>query len=102
SAMHRFDAPGEHIVEAHLADDALPLDNRRWLSVPVRASVRVLCIGGRPNETRHVALSLAPNKSRTQHIDVGEASESRLLDEELTDFDGLVLANIGRVSRAEA
>src|SRR5262245_4700008 len=102
SVAHRFAAPGEHMVEVHLADDALPLDNRRWLSVPVRSAIRVLCIGGRTSETRHIALALAPQKSEARHLEVLEAPESRLLDDELTDFDALIVANVGRLSRAEA
>jgi hypothetical protein len=102
SVVHRFDAPGEHVIEVHLADDGLPLDNRRWLSVPVRKAVRVLCIGGRPSETRLIALALAPQKSEAQHIEVVKAPESRLLEDELADFDGLVVSNLGRLSRSEA
>jgi hypothetical protein len=102
SFPHRFAAPGEHLVEVHLADDGLPLDNRRWLSVPVREAVRVLCVGGRPNETRHVALALAPDAGEARHIDVVEAPESRLLEGELSDFDALIIANVGRLSRVEA
>jgi hypothetical protein len=102
SAKHRFDVPGEHTVEVHLADDGLPLDNRRWLSVPVREKVRVLCIGGRPSETRSVALALAPDKAASQSIDVVEAPERQLLDADLAQFDCLVICNVGRFGRDEA
>jgi len=97
---HRFDSPGDHVVEVHLADDGLPLDNRRWMSVPVRESIRVLCIGGRPAETRHLAL--APQKLATQSLDVVEGPESRLIEDDLAQFDCLVVCNIGRFSRDEA
>jgi von Willebrand factor type A domain/Aerotolerance regulator N-terminal len=99
---HRFDAPGEHIVELHLRDDALPLDNRRWLSVPVRDVIRVLCVGGRPSDTKHISLALAPRKELTQAIKVVEAPESRLLDADLSEFDCLFICNIGRFNRSEA
>ncbi len=102
AATYRFDVPGEHMVEVHLADDALPLDNRRWLSVPVRETIRVLCVGGRPGETRHLALALAPRKQAAGPLEIVEAPESRLLEGDLTQFDCLVLANIGRFSRDEA
>src|SRR5205807_1957139 len=97
------DSAGEHVLEVHLADDALPLDNRRWLSVPVRYAVRVLLIGGRPNETRQAALALAPQRSPgTNYIEVTEAAESRLLDQDLAQFEALVLCNVSRFTRAEA
>jgi hypothetical protein len=81
SAPYRFASPGEHVVEAHLADDFLPLDNHRWLSVPVRSAVRVLLIGGRPDETRQAALALSPQRSPgTNTIEATEGAESRLLE----------------------
>ena len=62
---HRFDTPGEHVVEVRLADDALPLDNHRWLSVPVRESDPRAVPSARParrNATR--ALALEPRKQQ--------------------------------------
>jgi hypothetical protein len=102
ATTHRFDAPGEHVVEVRLADDALPLDNRRWLSVPVREAVRVLAVGGRPGETRHVALALNPRRQPAGSIEVTEAPESALVETELAQFDCVILSNIGRFSREEA
>lgn len=102
AVTHRFDVPGEHMVEIHLADDALSVDNRRWLSVPVRERIRVLAVGGRPGETRHIALALAPRKQAAGPLEITEAPESRLLEGDLTQFDCIVLGNIGRFSRDEA
>jgi hypothetical protein len=102
SVSHRFDAPGEHTIEAHLADDALALDNRRWLSVPVRDSIRVLCIGGRPAETKHLAIALAPQAQSLRSIEVSEAPESRLVESDLAPFDCVAVCNVGRFSLAEA
>jgi hypothetical protein len=102
ATTHRFDSPGEHVVEVHLADDALPLDNRRWLSVPVRETIRVLCIGGRPGDTKHLALALAPQKQASQAIEVIEGPESQLVDGDLTRFEALFVCNIGRFSKDEA
>jgi aerotolerance regulator-like protein/VWA domain-containing protein len=102
AVTHRFDGSGEHVVEAHLADDALPLDNRRWLSVPVRKAIRALCIGSRPGETMHLALALAPRKQSGQSIEVVQALESRLMEGDLDQFDCLLTCNIGRISRDEA
>jgi len=102
AATHRFELPGEHIVEVHLADDALGIDNRRWLSVPVREAIRVLAIGGRPGETRHIALALAPQKQSAGPLEITQAPESRLLEGDLTQFDCVILCNVGRFGRDEA
>jgi hypothetical protein len=100
SATHRFDTPGEHVVEVRLAEDSLPLDNRRWLSVPTREAIRVLLVGGRPAETQHLALALNPQPQRGA-IDVTQAPESALVETDLASFDCLMLANVGRFSREE-
>lgn len=102
SVAHRFDTPGEHIVEVHLADDALPLDNRRWLSVPVRDAVRILCVGGRPEATRHLALALQPRQETGGPFEIVEAPESRLVEGELGQFNCVFLCNVGRISPDEA
>lgn len=102
SVMHRFDVPGDHLVEVHLADDDLPLDNRRWLSVAVRDKVRVLCIGGRPPDARSIALALSSHSRSSGRIEITEASESRLLEDDLMRFDCIVLSNVARFSKAEA
>lgn len=102
STTHRFDTPGEHVVEVHLLDDALPIDNRRWLSVPVREAVRVLAVAGRPGEARYVALALNPRPQDRGAIEVTEVAESALVETDLTPFDCVVLCNVGRFSREEA
>lgn len=102
SVTHRFDTPGEHAIEVHLADDSLPLDNRRWASVPVREKVRVLCVGGRPEETRHLALALQPQRETSGSFEIVEASESRLVEGDLATFDCVFLCNVGRISPDEA
>jgi hypothetical protein len=102
TASYRFDAPGEHVVEAHLADDALALDNRRWLVVPVREAIRVLLVGGVPADTRNLAIALAPERQTARPIEVVETLESRLAESDLAKFDCVILSNIGRFSRDEA
>lgn len=102
AAEHRFDTPGDHVVEVRLADDALPLDNRRWLCVPVKGALRVLAIGGRPGETDHLALALAPRKQAGGQFEIVQASESHLLESDLHQFDCVVLCNIGRFNQDEA
>ena len=98
----RFERAAEHVVEVQLAEDQLPLDNHRWLSVPVREAIRVLCVYGRPGETRHIALALEPRETDRPRVRVAEVGESAILETELAQFDCIVLANIGRFSRDEA
>ncbi len=40
--------PGEHWVCVELLSDGLSVDNRRWLVLPVRDSLRILLVDGRP------------------------------------------------------
>jgi hypothetical protein len=102
AVAHRWLDAGDHEIEVRLAEDDLPLDNRRHLIVPVRDAEQVLMLGGRPGETRHLAAALAPRRGSAEAIRVVEASESRLLEGRLEEADCLVLANIGRFSREEA
>lgn len=102
SLTHTFDAPGEHQVEARLGDDALPLDNHRWLSVPVRQAVEVLCVEGREGAARHLALALEPGRTSTPRVRPLVRLENALLEQDLSRFDCVALCNVGRFSREEA
>ncbi|MCA9219192.1 MAG: hypothetical protein KDA71_02630, partial [Planctomycetales bacterium] len=99
---HRFDTPGEHEVEVRSADDALNVDNHRWLSVPVRESIRVLCIDGKPDASRYVALALEPRRNEQARVRVDQRPETALLETDLTQYDCVVLCNVGRFGRDEA
>ena len=63
---HLFDTPGDHVAEVRLGGDLLDVDNHRWLSVPVKEHVRVLCVNGKPGSgpmtgaTDYLALALDP------------------------------------------
>lgn len=102
SFEHRFTLPGEHSVEARLSDDALAVDNRRWLSVPVRETIRVLAIEGRPGAARHLALALQPETSDRPRVRVETRGENTLAETDLSSFDCVLLANVARFSREEA
>lgn len=99
---YKFETAGEHVVEGRLTGDRLALDNHRWLSVPVRESIRVLCIHGKPGETKYVALALEPRKDNKPRIRVEQAPESMLLEADLKQYDCIFLCNVGRFSRDEA
>lgn len=99
---HRFDSPGEHVIEARLADDPLPLDNSRWLSLPVRESLRVLCVAGKNQAARHVAYALQPLESERPAIRAEVQPESALLETDLHQYDCVFLCNVGRFGSDEA
>jgi hypothetical protein len=99
---YTFQTPGEHQIEARLDDDALPVDDRRWLSVPVRDTIDVLCIEGRPDAARFVAYALQPGDSARSRIQAHVRLESALLEEDLAEYDCVFLCNVSRFSREEA
>ena len=43
---YRFEAPGDHTMEIRVEGDSLDVDNHRWLAVPVKQYVHVLCVDG--------------------------------------------------------
>ena len=108
---HTFRAAGEVRVEVHLQDDALPVDNRRWLAVPVRDELSVLLVDGTPSgrdrdsATYYVSRALDPSTLddtsgtfiRPQIINEGELPSVRL-----TDYDVVVLCNVGLLTEPEA
>lgn len=91
---HRFASPGDHAIEIRLPDDALRVDNQRWISVPVRDALRALCVYSRPNETRFVALALEPETSSTARVRVEEAADNVLLEKDLSPYDAVFLVNL--------
>ena len=102
SFTHTFESPGEHVVEARLDDDPLPLDNRRWLSVPVREALEVLCIEGREGAARYLAYALEPARVETPRVRPVVRLENALLEQTLHRFDGVALCNVRRFTREEA
>lgn len=99
---HRFQSPGEHAVEVRAADDRLKIDNSRWLVVPVREEVRVLCIAGRPGAAKYVSDALNPNPSGDAPIRPLIVSEGDVADIELSDFDCIFVCNVAQFTVGEA
>jgi hypothetical protein len=101
SFAYRFELPGEHLVEARINPDALEIDDRRWLSLPVRAQVRVLCVQGTPNAAKYLAVALSPGDAVGGSIVPEVVAENALLERELGDYDCVWLCNVGRIDREE-
>jgi hypothetical protein len=103
---HPFETPGEHSVEVRLGDDPLLVDNHRWLSVPVRESIRVLCVRGKQGAAEHLAYALSPTQSASQsaapRVKPEVVVESLLLELDLSSYDAIFLSNVGRFGRDEA
>jgi len=99
---HRFSLPGDHTIEIRLADDALHVDNRRFLSVPVREALRALCIYSRPGETRYVALALDPEKSPAVRVRVEESPDTAILEKDLTQYDAVFLVNLPQLDAEQS
>jgi hypothetical protein len=99
---HQFETPGEHDVEVRLAADRLPVDNRRFLSLPVRESIRALCVEGRAGSARLIAYGLDPFKSPRPHVRWEIVSETALLERDLDEYDCVFLCNVGRFGPDDA
>jgi len=107
---YRFETPGDHVLEARAEGDALEVDNHRWLVIPVRQAIRVLCVDGRPSgdplggTTGFLTTALAPLAGRSDHspVEVDVAAESALLERDLGIYDCVFLSDVARFTASEA
>jgi hypothetical protein len=107
---YRFESPGDHALEVRLQSDQLDIDNHRYLSVPVKPAVQVLCVDGRPSgdplrgATGYLATALSPpgetSGQAAVHVDV--VPESGLLEAELAHYDCIFLADVAQFTANEA
>ncbi len=105
-----FATAGDHVVELTMDSDALPLDDRRWLVVPVRESLNVLLVDGSfrsepfQAETDYLAQAPAPmegSPGQPGMIRSEVVSESQLAHRDLTTYDVVALCNVAQFSPAE-
>ena len=96
---HRFDSAGEHTVELRCDDDALAVDNHRWLAVFLAQQFDVLCVRGKKNAARFVHFALQSGQPRIQSRTV---SELELLGGNLDRYDCIFLCNLGRMGAEES
>ena len=99
--QYRFRTVGEHQLRIELPPDCLLIDNECWRCVPVRDSVNVLCVGGKPGAARSLALAIEPRRI-DPIISVELAAEYELLERTLDEFDVVFLCNVGRIGADEA
>jgi len=107
---HTFPNAGDHLIEVQLDADALKLDDRRRLAVPVREQVSVLLVDGHfksepfQAETDYLAVALSPESTSTGAASVIRTEvvpEGQLSRRELTPYDAVVLCNIAQFNEAE-
>lgn len=105
---HRFESPGDHVLEVRAGGDFLEIDNHRWIAVPVKDSFRVLCVDGRSSAaapdaaTRYLALALSPRKQEDSWVRPEVVEESRLPELALDRYECVFLANVAQFTAAEA
>lgn len=103
-----FLRPGDETVVIETAPDALPIDNRRHLTVNVSSAVRVLIVNGRPStdpyddEVDLLATALRPEGAVFSGIEPTVIEDVQLDATDLSSFHAVVLANVYRVSDAAA
>jgi hypothetical protein len=106
---YRFDGAGDHVLEVRTQGDSLDIDNHRWLVVPVKASIPVLCVDGRPSgtesggATRYLALALSPQAPGSRSVVRAEVvAENRLQELSLGRYDCIFLADVAQFTAGEA
>ncbi len=108
---HTFVNPGDHLIEVQIDADALKLDDRRRLAVPVREHVNVLVVDGHfksepfQAETDYLSVALSPESTSTgagSTIRTEVVSEGKLAGRELAPFDVVILCNIAQFTEPEA
>jgi hypothetical protein len=106
---HRFETPGDRAVEVRAEGDSLAVDNHRWLAVPVRRAIDVLCIDGRPSGEHldgaadYLAYALSPQADPANaRVQVEVAPESALVERDLARYDCVILAAVAQFTAAEA
>jgi hypothetical protein len=112
-----FTAGGEHRIAVRLQKDALPLDDQRWLAVPVKERIRVLCVNGGSarsaagSATEFLELALAPagagpafaaGPARRGLIEPTVINEGELQGFDLAAYDCVFLCNVRMFTDREA
>ena len=95
----------------HLQDDALPVDNRRWMAVPVRKQLSVLLVNGRPAGRARDSAPFYVERALAASTDAEPwqgtirprvIGESELPSVGLSRFDVVVLCDVGLITDREA
>jgi hypothetical protein len=99
---HRFQSAGNHTVTVRAAGDGLTIDDTRYLVVPVREEIRVLCVAGGEAAADYVAHALNPDPAGGSRIRPAVVSEGDLPELEFSAFDCIFLCNVAQLAPNEA
>lgn len=110
SFAHTFTAGGEHALQLRVSADNLPLDDQRWLAVPVKDQLQVLCVSGKNTgqsmgkATDYLELALSPPSQNAgpRLILPRIVSEGELLSTDLSRYDCVFLCNVRMFTPREA
>ncbi len=107
---HSFTRVGDHRLEVRLAEDRLPLDNRRWKIMPVKKEINVLLVNGRQSgeamgrATDYLELALSPSLKEQPWqgiIKPHVISEGELANTELSLYDAVVICDVALFTENE-
>ncbi len=94
---HRFQKPGEYIVEALLEGDDHPIDNRRLYLCSVLDDAKILVLDESPEKTESLFLARAiappnrPGADKVSQFAVKTITPAQLAYENLDDYSALIL-----------
>jgi len=107
---HQFTRVGDHRLEVRLAEDLLPLDNRRWKIMPVKKEINVLLVNGRQSgesmgrATDYLELALSPSLKEQPWqgiIKPHVISEGELSNTELSLYDAVMICDVALFTENE-
>ncbi len=96
----RFADPGPHSLAATIDEDAVAVDDRRWLSIDVPEQIRVLMVDGSPDEWESYFLStaLGPGGGTTTGWSTETTTTERLSSlDRLDQFAMIALLDVKRL-----
>ena len=91
---------GEHLLEARLEPDHLPLDDRRSMMLSVPPVIRVLMVDGSPSttfykdEVFYLRNALDPQGIGMSGISIDDVTPDRLLRPRFDQYDVVIMANV--------
>ncbi len=100
-----FSRAGSHVVEVSVPDDALALDNRRWATINIEQSQKVLLIDGDPERKNAFLINalLSPDAKITTGVDADVEDDVFLRDtapELWQQYDVICLLDVPRLDKA--
>jgi len=108
---HDAGAGGDQTLEVRLADDPLALDNRWFAVVPVKETLQVLLVNGRPagdpwqgatEYLRNALLSTAPGRGGAVIVPEVVPETAILEIPQLERYEGIFLCEVSRFTKNEA